>query len=107
MNKDSSKPVPIFLEGDKVTYYAGYGKPERGIVKSITIQGIFVVYNCANEWDDYKNYTAALTDPDKLQLGWKEEPNQETCDHYFIPSGSKWQPIHQMACQWCGKIINN
>ena len=29
---------------------------------------IFVVYNCAGEWDNYKDYTAAATKPNDLKF---------------------------------------
>ena len=34
-----------------------------------------VVYNCAGDWDNFKNYTAALTNLSDLKLGWKLIPN--------------------------------
>jgi hypothetical protein len=61
--------------GDRVHYIPNHGKIENGIVKSIpvhTTRGLFVVYNCNEDWKNYKDYTAALTDTDKLYLNWKE-----------------------------------
>lgn len=46
---------------------------ENGIVKSIDPNDsdyVFVVYNCAGRWHDYKNYTAARTRVDQLHDGW-------------------------------------
>jgi hypothetical protein len=64
--------------GDKVCYqpdhYKKDGKWENGIVKEIpehTITAVRVVYNCAGDWKNFKNYTSALTDLRDLTLGWK------------------------------------
>lgn len=55
--------------GDFVLYTAEH-TPELGRVKSIPTDGSgpFVVYNCAGEWDNYENYTAAKTDWNDLRL---------------------------------------
>lgn len=61
-----------FKSGDKVTYVPVVGKPENGIVKSLSpgYDAVFVVYHCNNEWDNYMNYTAAHTPVDRLVMGW-------------------------------------
>jgi len=62
-------------KGDKVHYQPEhYGKHyENGIVKEVRTSGaVFVVYHCANNWDEYEEYTAARTEPDDLKIGWKE-----------------------------------
>jgi len=59
--------------GDKVTYVS-YNKKEHGIVKSISDnEHVFVVYNCNNEWENYKNYTAARTRKGDLVIGWCDD----------------------------------
>lgn len=69
--------------GDKVYYqpeYYGENKWENGIIKEIpefktmpehTVNSVRVVYNCAGNWDNYKDYTSALTNIRDLKLGWK------------------------------------
>jgi hypothetical protein len=64
--------------GDKVhyqpEYYKDNDKYENGIVKSVgdnAIDSVFVVYNCGGEWNNYQNYTAALTNVRDLYTGWK------------------------------------
>ncbi len=47
---------------------------ENGIVKEIRdgkTDAVWVVYNCAEEWHRYKDYTSALTFLRDLKLGWK------------------------------------
>lgn len=66
----------ILVVGDKVHYIPFDGcsedKYENGIVKSIpTSYAAFVVYHCDGKWDDYQNYTAALTSIEDLRPGWK------------------------------------
>lgn len=62
--------------GEKVHYIPFEGCDEsqyqNGIVKSLhdDIDKVFVVYHCADEWDNYKNYTAALTNFNQLKKGW-------------------------------------
>lgn len=64
--------------GDKVCYQPEHYKEddrfENGMVKEIpdfTNDAIRVVYNCGGDWDNFKNYTSALTDIRDLTLGWK------------------------------------
>lgn len=68
---DKSK---LFEKGNKVSYLPPHKKDkifaEHGIVKSVTESGVFVVYHCAGEWENYENYTAALTNPKDLFHGW-------------------------------------
>ena len=66
--------VEELTEDDKgryVVYIDGTGEECRGRIKSWNDKWIFVVYNCADEWDDYTNYTAAATEPSDLKF---EEP---------------------------------
>lgn len=53
----------------------GKDAPENGIIKTIPKdqpEAIFVVYDCNNDWDNYKDYTAALTKIEDLKIGWVE-----------------------------------
>jgi len=58
-------------EGTKVAYIT-HNKIERGIVKSACLDRayVFVVYNCNNDWENYKNYTAVRTRISDLTIGW-------------------------------------
>ena len=47
---------------------------ENGVVKEIRegiTDGVWVVYNCNNDWKHYKEYTSALTDLQDLKMGWR------------------------------------
>ena len=63
--------------GDKVHYqpkHYGDSEWENGMIKEIpdqTLNSVRVVYNCAGNWDNFKNYTSALTHLRDLKLGWK------------------------------------
>lgn len=61
--------------GDKVHYVPPhYGDDyENGIVKEVRpeMDAAFVVYYCADDWDNYQNYTGALTACKDLKLGWR------------------------------------
>jgi len=63
--------------GDRVHYQPGhYGENEweNGIIKEIREgrnDGVWVVYNCAGNWDNYRDYTSALTNLRDLNIGWK------------------------------------
>lgn len=68
--------VADLKKGDNVHYmpdhYKSQGKFENGVVKSIAPNGgVFVVYNCNGEWDNFENYTAANTNPRDLFMGWR------------------------------------
>lgn len=56
--------------GQEVHYAPSHGQKENGVVKSITEHGVFVVYNCGGHWNNYRDYTAACTDPIDLRPGW-------------------------------------
>lgn len=61
-----------FKVGMKVTYKTEH-KKEHGIIKSMSSDTcVFVVYNCAGEWNNYKNYTAARTNMCDLVEDWIE-----------------------------------
>lgn len=59
--------------GDKVHFTHDRNYFLNGMIKSIPKEGnsVFVVYNCAEDWDNYENYTAALTNIKNLKSGWK------------------------------------
>ncbi len=63
--------------GDKVHYQPKYYEKKRwdnGIVKEIpegNLTSVRVVYNCAEDWENYKDYTSALTNTRDLILGWR------------------------------------
>jgi len=69
--------ISILKIGDKVCYQPSHYDPnswENGIVKEIpnhTNTSVRVVYNCAGNWDRFKDYTSALTNLTDLTLGWK------------------------------------
>lgn len=62
--------------GDKVYYHPPYKSIdmiENGIVKEIpshTTTEVRVVFHCDNNWDNYSQYTSALTPIKDLYLGW-------------------------------------
>jgi hypothetical protein len=62
--------------GDKVHYdplkqYNTLKKYENGIVKEIIDhEYIRVVYHCNNDWENYQNYTGAMTATRDLYYGW-------------------------------------
>jgi len=64
--------------GDKVYYQPDHwsddDKWENGMVKEIpeyNLNSVRVVYHCNGDWDNYKDYTAAMTNKRDLFLGWK------------------------------------
>jgi len=64
--------------GDKVCYqpehYKKNGEYENGMIKEIpehTTKSVRVVYNCGGDWENFKNYTSALTNLRDLLSGWK------------------------------------
>jgi len=69
--------------GDKVHYMPDYNIEnniyENGIVKEIPdnqLDSIRVVYNCAGDWKNYKNYTSAITDLRDLYIGWNHSKSK-------------------------------
>ena len=43
-------------------------KPDKGRIKGWNHKFIFVVYRCAGNWDQFKQYTGVATDPADLTL---------------------------------------
>lgn len=62
-----------YTVGDKVHYDNGHGKIENGMVKSVQSDSAFVVYNCDNDWDNFKEYTGCRTQFIHLEKGWSDE----------------------------------
>lgn len=97
--------------GSKVHYTSPHGTKENGIVKSLNESktAAFVVYNCAGDWDNYKNYTGHHTNINDLTFGWVDDKGdlmKEFCDHHYILDNIKWTPINRSTCQFCGDIID-
>lgn len=80
--------------GMKVHYqpdhYLKDDKWENGIVKSVpeySLSSVRVVYNCLGDWENYKDYTSALTNVHDLNMGWREggdknlKPKKEEDEH--------------------------
>lgn len=67
-------PLP---KGSKVIYYReGLKLPQLGILKTPCRhddQEVFVVFNCANDWENYDRYTAVLTPVEHLYFTWDLE----------------------------------
>ncbi len=76
--------MSVLKVGDKVCYqpeHYGPGEFENGIVKEIPSFAadpadeyygcVRVVFNCAGDWENYTNYTSALTNLRDLKLGWR------------------------------------
>ncbi len=63
--------------GEKVYYQPKFfpkDKWENGLVKEIpdnTTTEVRVVYNCAGDWEHFKEYTSQLTSVKDLYLGWR------------------------------------
>ncbi len=55
-------------KGRYVDYKDGTGDIHRGRIKSWNDKYIFVVYNCADDWPNYWDYTASATRPEDLRF---------------------------------------
>jgi hypothetical protein len=63
--------------GREVIYKTEY-KEEKGLIKSWNDIFIFVVYNCANDWKNFMNYTGCATKPSDLYF--IKENNNAICN---------------------------
>ncbi len=69
--------------GQKVYYQPSHYEKdqfENGLIKEIPEHlndAVRVVYNCAGDWANYKNYTSALTNIRDLKLGWMHKEVKE------------------------------
>jgi hypothetical protein len=64
-------------KGDRVHYTPRFGDTQNGIVKGVTERGVWVVFHCDGNWDDYEHYTGSLTSSLYLNPGWIEQPKTE------------------------------
>lgn len=64
-----------FERGDYVTYWPPYrDKGEKGRVKRVDTEGfVYVVFDCADNWEYYYKYTAQLTPVQNLYRGWIDD----------------------------------
>ena len=65
----------VYQVGDKVHYIpfkgAGVSLYENGMVKELVDdESIRVVYHCNDDWNNYKDYTSALTQIIQLRKDW-------------------------------------
>ena len=44
---------------------------ENGKIKEVRDGKVWVVYHCAGNWDNFTNYTGALTNLRDLKEGWR------------------------------------
>ena len=79
---------PLFTDlavGTKVYYHPTHFEPhqhENGIVKELRApDGVWVVYNCAGNWEDYKEYTGCKTNLRDLRMGWYIETQPKETDN--------------------------
>lgn len=96
-------------EGAYVHYISPNGKKENGIVKSMDTQNAFVVYHWDDDPKEYRQYTGAQTSLEYLRYGWVDGNGDilpEYCDHHYISSAGKWQPINRRTCIYCGHTID-
>jgi hypothetical protein len=68
----------------KWVVYSPHSKREIGRLKSWSEHGVFVVYNCGDDWDDFENYTAALTPAKDLTI---ISPDSLACKHGHSAKG--------------------
>jgi hypothetical protein len=54
--------------GRWVKYTAHHGEIEKGRIKSWNSHYVFVVFHCADEWDNFQDYTAAACCPKQLKF---------------------------------------
>jgi hypothetical protein len=60
-----------FKIGQKVHYISNDGQTiTNGLVTSVDRNYIFVVYNCNEDWINYKKYTSEKTPINNLHIGW-------------------------------------
>ena len=62
-----------FKKGDRVTYTDARDQQQAGIVKSKNDKWVFVVFNCADNWHRFDDYTARPCNPAHLVHGWPGE----------------------------------
>ena len=117
------KPLKINITelkvGNKVHYQPDHysaNKWENGIIKEIPdfetdktsqvgYNCVRVVYNCAGNWDNYKDYTSALTNLRDLKLGWKSlliTKICEDCNKEFETEDSNDDICEDCYYEWYG-----
>lgn len=70
--------------GRWVVYTDGAGEDQLGRIKSWNDMWIFVVYHCADEWDNYQDYTGAATTPSDLKFEMLKPCEDDIKDRFEI-----------------------
>jgi hypothetical protein len=70
--------------GRWVVYIDGSGGRQEGRIKSWNDMWIFVVYNCADEWDKYQDYTGCATGSSDLQFMVAKPGENDINDRFEI-----------------------
>lgn len=60
----------LIRQGVFVTWKGRGGRKEKGRVKDVSGDRVFVVFNCNGLWHEYHGYTAAACDIKDLTVGW-------------------------------------
>lgn len=55
-------------EGDWVIYHPRVGKVERGRIKRVGEEFVWVVYHCDGHWDRYLEYEGVATRAEDLEV---------------------------------------
>lgn len=91
-----------FKKGEKVTFIGRLDEiPQKGIVKGESGQPgfVWVVYNCDGDWENYINYTSAITDKKHLFKGWwsrEDAPVEKVGLPEPLPEVD-YQPVYDLA----------
>ena len=60
----------MFIPGSNVTRITPYSYEICIVKRAASATHTFVVYHCNDDWDNYRDYTAASTDNQELLHGW-------------------------------------
>ena len=70
--------------GRYVIYTDGSEGKQRGRIKDWNDTWIFVVYHCADEWDNYRDYTGCATTPSDLKFEMLKQGEDDIKDRFEI-----------------------
>jgi hypothetical protein len=70
--------------GRWVVYTDGTKQGQLGRIKSWNDMWIFVVYHCADEWDNYQDYTGCATTPSDLRFEMLKPGENDIKDRFEI-----------------------
>lgn len=83
----------VFSEGTKVTWSAPMFD-HKGVIKALHPDDpryVYVVFNCAGDWNNYKDYDSQRVLVSQCTHGWKDDPDTKSSKVKYVLEEGTWK----------------